>query len=150
MESLYDQDFYRWALRNAELMREGKLSEIDTENIAEELEAMGKSQKRELISRLSVLIMHLLKWRYRSQNRGDSWVGTIMEQRTEIGLLIEDSPSLKNEIEKSMGRAYSLAMIKFEKETKIAAKDLPASCPYSFDRTMDSDFWPESDQTRAE
>ena len=140
---LYDKDFYQWALKNAELMRQGKLSEIDVENIAEELESMGKSQKRELMSRLRVLLMHLLKWRYEPERRGRSWIETIGAQRADISLLIKDSPSLKHKIEESLEEAYRLAQRSFEKETGIAKKKLPASCPYTFDQAMDNDFWPE-------
>ena len=72
----HDQDFHAWAKRNAELIRRGKLSEIDGEYIAEELENMGKSQKRELVNRLSVLLAHLLKWQYQPDKRSNSWVIT--------------------------------------------------------------------------
>lgn len=140
---LYDKDFYQWAMKNAELMRQGRLSEIDVENIAEELESMGKSQKRELIHRLAVLMMHLLKWQYQPQNRGRSWKGTVTEQRNELDLLIEDSPSLKHGIEPSMEKAYKLALVKFENETGISKKHLPDSCSFTFEQVMDNDFWPE-------
>ena len=84
MDVLYDKDFYQWTLYNAELLRQGKITEIDIQNIAEELESMGKSQKRELISRLAVLIMHLLKWQYQPEKRSHSWIETINEQRRQI------------------------------------------------------------------
>jgi len=143
MESLYDQDFYQWALKEADLMRQGRLSEIDVENIAEELESMGKSQKRELISRLAVLIMHLLKCQYQPKLRIGSWIETIGTQRMDIQLLIDDSPSLKHEIDAVMTRAYSLAVVKFENETGISKKSFPSTSPYTFDHVMDDDFLPE-------
>ncbi len=62
--ALYDRDFFAWANEQAALLREGKLEEADLESIAEEIESMGKTEKRELISRLTVLLLHLLKWRY--------------------------------------------------------------------------------------
>ena len=142
-QELYDKDFYEWAMRNADLIRQGNLSEVDLENVAEELEAMGRSQKRELISRLSILIMHLLKWRYQSAKKGESCKKTIIEQRRELSLLIEDSPSLKHEVEESVARAYRLARNDFEDETGISGKNLPASCPYTFDQVTDRSFRPE-------
>ena len=122
MDVLYDKDFYQWTLYNAELLRQGKITEIDIQNIAEELESMGKSQKRELISRLAVLIMHLLKWQYQPEKRSHSWIETINEQRRQIVLLLEDSPSLKHEIEEKITRAYNLAVADTEKETGIRKK----------------------------
>ena len=143
MDVLYDKDFYQWTLYNAELLRQGKITEIDIQNIAEELESMGKSQKRELISRLAVLIMHLLKWQYQPEKRSHSWIETINEQRRQIVLLLEDSPSLKHEIEEKITRAYNLAVADTEKETGIRKKILPQTCPYAFDELRNSNFWPE-------
>jgi len=142
MEALYDQDFYQWIQRNAQLLRERKFTELDIDNLVEELESMGRSQKRELISRLSVLIMHLLKWQHQAGRRTDSWISTIMEQRRELTLLIEDSPSLKHEVLSAMEKAYGLALTAFARETGISRKSLSGSCPYTFDQAMDNEFWP--------
>jgi len=79
---------------------QGKFSEIDAQNIAEELESMAKSDKRQLVNQLIVLIAHLLKWQYQPDHRSSSWQGTIREQRRRIWQLIEDSPSLQHELQK--------------------------------------------------
>jgi hypothetical protein len=79
--SLYELDFYGWALTNAKLLRAGKFSEADMANIAEELERMRGSEKRELMNRLTVLLAHLLKWRFQAKRRSRSWAATIVEQR---------------------------------------------------------------------
>jgi hypothetical protein len=71
-DQLYEKDFYAWANKNAELLRTGKLSEVDAENIAEELETMGRSEKRELTNRLAVLLAHLLKWVFQPELRSNS------------------------------------------------------------------------------
>ena len=71
--TLYDRDFFAWSLEQAKLLRAGKLVRADIEHIAEEIESMGRAEKRELISRLSVLLLHLLKWRYQTDKRGPSW-----------------------------------------------------------------------------
>ncbi len=71
--TLYDHDFYAWSQEQAGLLRAGKLSEADIQHIAEEIESLGRSEKRELVSRLSILLMHLLKWQYQAPRRGRSW-----------------------------------------------------------------------------
>lgn len=140
---LYDRDFYQWAMENSELMRQGKLSEIDVQNIAEELESMGRSERRELVDRLAQLIMHLLKWQYQPNRRSKSWSGTITEQRRKVELVLDDSPSLKYGMQESMRKAYYLAQAKFQKQTKIDRKILPNECPFTFEQVMNEDFWPE-------
>ncbi|MES0335018.1 MAG: DUF29 domain-containing protein [Candidatus Magnetobacterium sp. LHC-1] len=142
-DSLYEVDFYQWALRNADLLRQGRLTEIDIENVAEELEGMARSDKRELTNRLAVLIMHLLKWQYQPKRRSRSWRETINNQRKDIELLIEDSPSLKNNIEAAISKGFILAKRTFEDETGISAEELPETCLYTFDQLMDYGFRPE-------
>ncbi|MDY6993264.1 MAG: DUF29 domain-containing protein, partial [Pseudomonadota bacterium] len=90
----YDTDFYAWALHNAQLLREGKFSELDVEHLIEELEDMGNN-KQELASRFIILIAHLLKWAYQPSRRSSSWERSIDEQRSQIDLLLQDKPSLK-------------------------------------------------------
>jgi hypothetical protein len=138
----YDQDFYAWAKRNAELMRQGKWSEIDAEHVVEELEHMGKSQKRELISRLAVLLAHLLKWQYQQDKRSDSWVTTVVTQRAEIQLLLDDSPSLRHDVYAFVEKGYRFATDRASRETGIAKDTFPVSCPYSFDQIVSEEFWP--------
>ncbi|HLB99535.1 MAG TPA: DUF29 domain-containing protein, partial [Acetobacteraceae bacterium] len=93
--SLYDRDFYAWANEQAALLRAGRLAEADLENIAEEIESMGRSEKRELNSRLRVLLMHLLKWRHQPMLRSKRWSNTIAAQRDDIVDHLADNPSLK-------------------------------------------------------
>ena len=138
----HDQDFHAWAKRNAELMRQGKLSEIDAEHIAEELENMGKSQKRELVSRLAVLLAHLLKWQHQPDRRTNSWVSTVVTQRTEILLLLDESPSLKHDMDSTIEKAYGFAGDRAAREMGVGKETFPKSCPYSFDQIVNDDFWP--------
>jgi hypothetical protein len=93
--SLYDRDFYAWSVEQAALLREGRVAEADLENIAEELESMGKAEKREFVSRLTVLLLHLLKWRHQRSGRGKSWRLSIANARDDIADHLEDNPSLK-------------------------------------------------------
>ncbi|MCI4624432.1 MAG: DUF29 domain-containing protein [Candidatus Magnetoovum sp. WYHC-5] len=142
-QSLYERDFYEWGLYNAELLRQGRLSEIDIENIAEELESMSRRDKREVGNRLKLLIAHLLKWQYQSIRRSNSWRSTISDQRAQIKYLIKDSPSLKHSIEVIISESFEDAKVSFEDETGISQKHLPFNCPYSFEQMMDNRFWPE-------
>ncbi|KJR41413.1 protein of unknown function DUF29 [Candidatus Magnetoovum chiemensis] len=142
-QSLYETDFYAWSLKTAELIRQGKFAELDIENIAEEIESLGRNNKRELKSRLSVLIMHLLKWQYQSVMRSNSWISTIATQRREIRDLLKDNPSLKYGKEIVIEDALIDAKIQFEKETGIPKRTLPETCPYTWEQINDDDFMPE-------
>lgn len=139
---LYQEDYYGWLQENAQLIREKRFSEIDVENIVEELESMGKSEKRELSSRLTVLLMHLLKWQYQTVKRSTSWRNTIAVQRIDIRELLEDSPSLKSEILDKIAVAYEKAQLAAEIETGIEKQNFPAECPFSLEQILDEEFLP--------
>lgn len=91
----YDTDFFAWTVEQASLLKTGQLSDIDIDNLVEEIETMGRSEKRALTSHLTVLIAHLLKWQFQPTLQGRSWLNTINHQRRAIGKVIKDSPSLK-------------------------------------------------------
>jgi hypothetical protein len=141
--TLYDQDFYAWANEQAALLRAGKLDSADIENIAEEIESMGRSEKRELVNRLAVLLLHLLKWRYQPSFRGNSWRLTIKEQRYRLRRHMKDNPSLKSQVDEAMSDAYGLAKISAERETGLALDTFPNDYPFSFDQVITEDFWPD-------
>jgi hypothetical protein len=142
----YEADFHAWALNNAKLLREGKLSELDAEHIAEELESMGASERRELLSRLQVLILHLLKYQYQPERRGKSWLLTINHQRTAIERLLEQSPSLRGMLSRgSLTRVYDKAVRDALIETDLERHLFPASLPYSEAEILDDDWLPEAD-----
>ena len=143
MSTNYETDFYAWANEQAALLRAGKLAEADIAHIAEELESMGKTEKRELISRLSVLLMHLLKWRYQPALRCRSWRLTIKGERNQVSDHLEDNPSLKSRLGEAMSKAYDFAVIDAAKETAIDEDGFPARCPWTFEQATDPDFWPE-------
>ena len=118
----YEKDFYAWAIHNAKLLREGKLSEVDIENIAEEIESMGKRERRELINRFAILIAHLLKWEYQPARRSKSW---------------------EHEIEEQLAHSYKKALLISEKETGFELKTFPKSCPFSLKQILNQKFFPE-------
>ena len=95
MTTTYDTDFYSWTQQQANLLKTGRFLDADLENIIEEIESMGRSEKRELESRLTVLLQHLLKWQYQPERRGKSWELTIRNQRRAIALHLKKVPSLK-------------------------------------------------------
>jgi hypothetical protein len=141
MGSLYDEDFYGWARKNAALMRQGRLSEIDVEKIAEELEDMGGSKQRELDTRLGVLLAHLLKWKHQPPGT-NSQQCTIKEQRRKIARLLRKNPSLRRELNETFLEAYGDAILISARETGMDADDFPSSCPWTIEQVMDDEFFP--------
>lgn len=139
----YEKDFYAWALHNAQLLRKGKLSEIDIENIAEEIESMGKSEKRELINRLILLIAHLLKWKLQKVRRSKSWVLTIKNQRIELNDLLAESPSLKKELENKFKHAYERGIGMAAEQTGIDEKMFPKKPPFTLNECLKTSYLPD-------
>lgn len=143
MSTNYDTDFYGWTQEQANLLRAGRIAELDTQNLLEEIEAMGRSERRELESRLQVLFMHLLKWTYQPSHRGTSWQLTIEEQRIKAKRVLKQNPSLKSKLDETIEDAYRLAVIGAERETGLKRSIFPTVCPWSFEQASNSDFWPD-------
>jgi hypothetical protein len=141
--SLYERDFYAWANEQAALLRSGRLEAVDIELVAEEIESMGRSEKRELVSRLTILLLHLLKWQFQPAKRGSSWIRSIEEQRLQLADHLDDNPSLRALLPASMARAWQLAVIAAVDETGLEKTAFPAACPFSFDQAIDAGFWPD-------
>lgn len=141
--SKYDLDFYAWANEQADLLRAGRLSELDVENVAEEIASLGRSEKRELVSRLAVLLLHLLKWEYQPAYRGKSWQITIVDQRRQIIEHLAENPSLKPMLEEVVSKAYGDAVLRAERETCLLRDMFPWACTYSIEQILDGGFWPE-------
>src|SRR5215475_3234209 len=144
--ALYDQDFYTWTQEQAALLREYAVQELDLYNLAEEIESLGKSDRRALGSHLRNLVMHLLKWHYQPDGRqaGQSWRVSIRNARAEIIVLLEDSPSLQPEVARLLIRWYPLARQDAADETRLPLATLPATCPWSPAQVLDADFWPDA------
>jgi hypothetical protein len=140
--SLYDRDFFAWANEQAALLRDGRLSAADVEHIAEEIASMGRSEKRELVNRLAVLLLHLLKWEFQPGLRGNSWRLTIKEQRYRLADHLADNPSLRAIVAEAIVNAYRLALVEAERETGLAEATFPAACPWTFPQITAEDFWP--------
>lgn len=138
--NLYEQDFYLWTQITAKQLKENKFHEIDKINLIEEIESMGRSEKRELKSRLIVLLMHLLKWHYQPEKRSESWRSTITEQRICIEGLLEDSPSLKPLLSEVFEDCYQKARLKSSDETGIKLNFFPKESPFSLEETLKSSY----------
>ena len=140
--SKYETDFYGWAIEQAALLRTRRLNEADLDNIAEEIESMGRSEKRELVNRLAVLLAHLLKWQFQPGLHSTSWRLTLVEQRDRLAEHLRDNPSLKPMVPDIVRTAYRYARLAAQRETGLADSVFPATCPYSFDQVTDEQFWP--------
>ena len=144
MGTPYEKDVVAWAMEQAALLRAGKLSAIDIEHIAEEIEDVGKSEKRELASRMAVLLAHLLKWQHQPERRGSSWTRTIKEQRRGIAAALEDTPSLRGSLvdERWLRGTWADAVTKAIDETGFDV--FPEVCPWAMDLVLSVDFFPEA------
>ena len=136
----YDRDFYSWSLEQARLLREGRWSALDRENVAEEIESLGREQFNKLESALRVLILHMLKWDHQSKLRSRSWVLSIEAQRVELEDVLLDNPGLQPRIAEAIGRAYRKARIEAAKETGMEKTAFPEQCPYSWDDIVSRAF----------
>lgn len=139
----YEQDFYLWSCEQAELLRQGRFAEIDLSNIVEEIESLGRSDRRALISSYRVLIQHLLKWQFQPQKRSKSWENTIAEQRNRIDLLERESPSLAAKAHEIIKEAYGRARSQAAREMGLSVIALPVLCSYQVDQLRDDDWLPE-------
>lgn len=141
----YDGDIIAWANEQARLIRAGQFSELDIEHIAEEIEDVGKSEQRELESRMAVLLAHLLKWQYQPERRGNSWRRTIADQREGIARRLKRTPSLKRSLEDSdwWADAWQDARHDARKETGIEYDRFPRACPWTTEEILNEEWFPE-------
>jgi hypothetical protein len=139
----YDRDFYAWAIEQAELLRAGRFAELDIDNVAEEIESLARITKSELVSRLGVLLAHLLKWRFQPNLQSVSWRLTIEEQRDEIRSHLADNPSLKATIDDSFARGYRKGLLRALRETGLERQTFPPENPWTLDQVLDDAFFPE-------
>jgi len=142
---LYEQDFHAWTREQAAHLKAGRWAELDVNNLVEEIEAMGRSERHELVNRLAVLLAHLLKWHHQPERRGKSWRLTIEEQRYRVLDRLTESPSLRHGIDDTLARAYRYAILQVAKETPLEKSDLPPLCSYTLEQILDENYWPESD-----
>ncbi len=139
---LYERDFYEWTVRNAELLRNGRANEADLQHIAEEIEDIGKRERRELLSRLKTLITHLLKWKSQPDRRSRSWELTIRVQRKDLLKLLAENPSLRPYLESELADVYENAVVDAMAETGLPESEFPSSPPFPLEAIIDPEFLP--------
>ncbi|CBN56919.1 conserved hypothetical protein [Kamptonema sp. PCC 6506] len=141
---LYNTDFVAWTEKTVHLLRTEQFKQVEWEAVIEEIESLGKSERRELKSRLEVLLQHLLKWQFQSSLRSSSWRNTIDEQRNRIEDLLLDSPSLNPALEEVLGECYRRGKKAATNETELPLVTFPTECPYTIDEILDADFFPDA------
>lgn len=145
-QDLYQRDFFAWTQQQAQKLRSGQLSTLDAQNLAEEVEDLGRSEKRALASRMAVLLVHLLKWQYQPELRSKSWSLTITTQRKEIRYELAHSPSLKSLLNdyEWLDLVWSKARAGASAETGIDPDTFPESCPWDMASVMQVEWLPEA------
>ena len=137
----YEKDINAWANEQARLLRAGRFDLLDVEHIAGEIEDVGKSEQRELASRMAVLMAHLLKWQYQADRRGASWEKTIKAQRKEISYALGESPSLAPKLQEPrwLDMVWARAVAQAVGETGLDV--FPDECPWAIHDEVLNEAW---------
>ena len=142
-----EEDFHAWLVQQAEAVRQQQHNRVDWANLAEELDSMARAERRELRSRLTTLLAHLLKWRYQAKRRSRSWEGTIARERIEIEDTLSEEPSLRSHLNETMEKAYRLARPSAGREMGLSKTQwealFPRECLWQFEEILNEDFRPE-------
>ena len=157
--ALHDGDFYAWTQEQAQHLRElagalhgrrdGLGQGVDFENLAEEIESLGRSEKHALESRLNVLLVHLLKWAYQPERQGTGWRRTIVEQRRRISRILQENPSLASHPAEVLAEEYSVARLGAADETGLPEETFPAACPFTIEQILDTAWLPPARSLQA-
>jgi hypothetical protein len=146
MSDLYEEDIVLWSERQGALLRcraAGELvndAELDWPNIAEEIESTGRAEQDQLISRLAVMLAHLLKRRIQPDRRGNSWRLTILEQRRGSGRIVSRNPGLRPRLDDILAAAYGDAVLIAGREIDLPEETFPSVCPWTFEEVMLAEF----------
>ena len=138
MTSLYDQDFCEWSENQATYLRNKEIEQLDFENLIEEIESLGRSNKSALTSYLTRLMIHLLKLTYAAHQKGNSlsWDSSVFHSRREIKYILKSSPSLKNFMNTIEQECYEDAKQGASLETLIKIEDFPKDCPWTLEEIL--------------
>ena len=140
--SLYERDFFEWTQEEAAKLRRFRPAGLDVENLAEEIESLGKRDRRKLRSHLVVILAHLLKWEHQPERRSRSWVRSVRNGRQAISYVIEDSPSLRDHPATILRSAFEEGRGVAADEMGCDENELPTDCPYTIGQSLDDHFWP--------
>jgi len=147
ISDIYETDFSRWLFENAALLRQGRFAEADIPNIAEELECLGRGERRAVENHLAVLLLHLLKWELQPEQRSSGWRDSIYHARHAANRLLRDSPSLVSHVPELVADGYEEARYKAILETELPESSFPEVCPYTVEQVLDKAFWPGPGET---
>jgi hypothetical protein len=136
LEQLYEQDETAWLETMAELAEHGRTAEMDFRNLCEFLTAMAKRDRREVYRRLVILMTHLLKWEYKSEQRSKSWRRTMRLQRSELNQLL-DSGTLRNHALDVLDKAYAESRLQATEETELSDESFPRDRPWDLDQLIE-------------
>ncbi len=139
---LYDRDYYLWLSHTAQLIKEGKFSEVDAANLIEEIEDMGRSEKRAVKSNLVIVLLHLLKYKYQPAKRTNSWKSSIREHRRRLRDDFKVSPSLKRHFEEVFDECYQDGRAQAADETGLPRDAFPPLSPFTSDQVLNPDYLP--------
>ena len=139
----YESDLVAWSERQAALARARKAHLLDLSNLAEELEEMGRRERRALESQLTRLLMHLLKWKFQPERRTGSWHLSIRDARRTVRRILRDSPSLEPYSVAVFDECYANARGDAAAETRLPLVEFPVSAPFAMQDALDSDFLPD-------
>ncbi len=142
MDTSYQADFHAWIEQTVQLLREEHWHQIDVAHLIEEVEDLGKSERRGIASQLTRLLLHLLKWHYQPERRSDSWLDSITDARTQIELAIADSPSLKPYPAAQLHESYQRARRQAVAQTRLDIAVFPETCPYVLESILDLAWLP--------
>lgn len=140
---VYDQDFYLWIQETVQALRSDNINQVDLEQVIEELEDIGNSQKDALESNLIRLLQHLLKWKYQKQKRTNSWKVSITEPSLRLNKAFKKSPSLRRYFEEVFGECYSDARLIASRETGLELEVFPQDCPFDPNDVLNPQYLPE-------
>lgn len=142
-QTLYETDYLEWIETIVEKLRSENYAHVDWENLIEEIEDMGRSERRSLESNLIVVLLHLLKWQYQPECRSGSWESSIIEHRRRIKKALKESPSLKPYLEHILAECYGEAVKQAKAETRLPLEIFPLQCSYKLEDVVDDEFLPE-------
>jgi hypothetical protein len=143
-EPLYDTDFYQWTQTQAAALRAKDVAALDLEHLAEEIESLGKRDRRAVESYLEVILLHLLKWAYQPERRGRSWEKSLLQARHRLAKLLRDNPSLQNQVSEFLNDGYAYALRLTAVEMSLPLTTFPETCPWTGGQVLEEDFWPET------
>jgi hypothetical protein len=132
----YEGDFYSWTQEQGALLRARRFDEVDWENVAEEIESLGRDQFSKLVSFYRLILLHMLKWEHQPNLQSRSWANSIAIHRDHAAEVLDDNPGLKPRVDEALQRAYRGARLDAIQETGLRSSTFPERCPFALDEVL--------------